>query len=127
MKFVPHTVQNRLNGLLGDWWQKEQMKEIEKVRQDIAEGRITFKDGVAYNCIGRVIMNDLAEVVEYINPEGFSRDATRVARYVEVDREIEEYLRNSPKTTEEDLIEMRAAFGPGEKVVNILTGETYTT
>ena len=127
MKIVPHTFQNRLNGLLGEFWKKQQMKEIEEVRKDIQEGRITFNDGVAYNCVGRVIMNDLAEVVEYIAPEGFSREATRIAREEEVNREIEEYRRNPPRVTKEDLLEMRAAFGPGQEVVDIFTGHRYLT
>lgn len=128
MKLIPHTFQNKLNGLLGDFWVKDTLREIDKVKQDLAEGRITIdNNGVAYNCIGRVLMDDLAEIVEYINPEGFSREATKAAREEEVHHEIEEYRRNPPKMTEEDLMEMRNAFGPGEKVVDIFSGKVYYT
>lgn len=123
MKIVPHTFQNRLNGLLGDWWQREQLKEIERVRQDIESGRITFKDGVAYNCIGNVLMDDLAEVVEYIAPEGFSRESTRVAREEECHKWAEEYRSRPQRISDEDIYEMRAAFGSGETVIDIISGQ----
>ena len=128
MKFVPHTFQNRLNGLLGEFWRNDTLKEIDKVTKEVVNGTITIdSNGVAYNCIGRVVMDDLAEIIEYIGPVGFSREATRKARDEEVHREIEEYRKNPPKMTEEDFAEMRAAFGPGETVVNIFTGQTYRT
>ena len=127
MKLIPHTFQNKLNGLLGDFWYKDVMNEIEKVKEDLAEGRITIDEhGVAHNCIGRVLMDDLAEVVEYVTDK-IDRKATAEAREIEVAQEIAEYRKNPPKMTEEDFAEMRAAFGPGETVVDIFTGQAYRT
>ena len=46
---------------------------------------------------------------------------------VEEDRiAIEAYRNNYKGPSEEELFEMRAAFGAGAKVVNALTGHTYT-
>jgi hypothetical protein len=39
---------------------------------------------------------------------------------------LEAYARNYKGPSEEELFEMRAAFGPGAKVVNVLTGHSYT-
>jgi flavorubredoxin len=65
MTFVPHTFQNRLAGKLGEFWKKETLKQIENVKNDLKEGKITIdENGVARNCIGRVVMDDLAEVIE---------------------------------------------------------------
>jgi len=36
------------------------------------------------------------------------------------------YRRNPPKRTAEDRAEMRAAFGPGEVIRDVITGETWT-
>jgi len=37
---------------------------------------------------------------------------------------LDEYVRNQTAPTDEELFEMRAAFGEGETVVNVLTGRT---
>lgn len=37
------------------------------------------------------------------------------------------YRANPPKLTEEDKFEMRAAFGKGATVVNVITGKKYRT
>jgi len=36
---------------------------------------------------------------------------------------LAEYRANPPKIDDEQMYEMRAAFGPGETVVNVITGE----
>ena len=50
-------------------------------------------------------------------------DATTKARYEEVQKFLEEYRANPPQPTEEEIYEMRAAFGEGAEVVNIITGQ----
>ena len=55
----------------------------------------------------------------------FSR-ATMVARENEVSRSLAEYRRNARPASAEERNEMRAAFGEGQTVVNILTGERYS-
>ena len=125
MNIVSHTFQNKINGLLGDFWKKDALREIERVRQDIIDGEIIFdENGVAYNCIGRVLMDDLAEVVEYIT-DRINRKATAKAREDEVARFVEEYRKNPPKMTEEDYAEMRAAFGPDVEIVDVISGQKY--
>ena len=48
------------------------------------------------------------------------------AREDEVTRSLAEYRRNARPASAEELHEMRAAFGEGQTVVNILTGERYS-
>lgn len=47
-------------------------------------------------------------------------------RVVEDRAAIEAYCKNFKGYSEEALLEMRAEFGPGAKVVNVLTGQEFT-
>ena len=112
-----------LSGELGDFWKRHAEKELDEIRKDLESGEITIdENGVARNCIGRALMSDMMEKLSYVT-DAFSVEATRAARDKEVDEFIAEYRRNYKGPSEEELAEMRAAFGPGETVVNILTGE----
>jgi hypothetical protein len=45
-------------------------------------------------------------------------------------QDINAGLRESMKNhvpSDEEMYEMRAAFGPGQKIVNVVTGQEYTT
>ncbi|MCI6064009.1 hypothetical protein MR818_01230, partial [bacterium] len=89
-------------------------------------GKITIdKNGVARNCIGRVLMSDMLEKLTYVTDE-VDAEATKAAREEEVSRSLAEYRRNARPASQEELDEMRAAFGEGQTVVNILTGERYS-
>ena len=122
MTFVPHTFQNRLAGKLGEFWKKETLKQIENVKNDLKEGKITIdENGVARNCIGRVVMDDLAEVIEYVTPQ-IDRQATSLARAAADASFFEEYRKNPPKVTPEMYGEMRNAFGAGTDVVDVISG-----
>lgn len=114
--------EQELSGQLGDFWKKHAEKELEDISKELAEGKITIdEDGVARNCIGRALMSDMMEKLSYVTDQ-FSVEATRAARDKEVEESIAEYRRNYKGPSEEELAEMRAAFGPGEVVVNVLTG-----
>lgn len=115
--------QRELSGELGEFWKKEAEKQLDKVRAELAEGKISIDaEGVARNCIGRVLMDDLLEqlgmVMDKVNAE-----ATRAARETENAAFLAEYRvrRNAPSA--EELAEMRATFGAGATVVDVLTGE----
>lgn len=115
--------QRELSGELGEFWKKHAEEELNKVQAELAEGKITIDaEGVARNCIGRVLMDDLLErlcmVTNKVNAE-----ATRVARVAEVEADIEGYRRAHRPPSAGELAEMRAAFGAGAVVVDGLTGE----
>ena len=118
--------ERELSGALGAYWKNSAEKELEEIRKDLAEGKITIdKNGVARNCIGRVLMSDMLEKLTYVTDE-VDEEATKAARDEEVTRSLAEYRRNAKPASEEELSEMRAAFGEGQTIVNILTGERIT-
>ena len=115
--------EQELSGALGPFWQKDAERRLAGVRDDLAAGRITIDEaGVARNCIGRVLMDDLLELVA-MSTDRVDTEATRTARTAEVERELAEYRANYKGPSAEELAEMRAAFGPGTTVRNILTGD----
>ena len=118
--------ERELSGALGAYWKNSAEKELEEIRKDLAEGKITIdENGVARNCIGRVLMSAMLEKLTYVTDE-VDEEATKAARDEEVTRSLSEYRRNAKPASEEELSEMRAAFGEGQTIVNILTGERIT-
>ena len=117
--------ERELSGALGAYWKASAEKELEKVAADLAAGKITIdENGVARNCIGRVLMSDMLEKLSYITDE-VDAEATTAAREAEVEASLAAYRRNARPASQEELNEMRAAFGEGQIVVNILTGQRY--
>lgn len=115
-----------LNGSLGAYWKAEAEKELARVKADLDAGRITIdENGIARNCIGRVLMADLLEKLALVTDK-VDVAATNAAREAEVAKELESYRANKKPHTAEELAEMRAAFGPGTTVVDVLTGEKIT-
>lgn len=115
-----------LNGSLGAYWKAEAEKELARVKADLDAGRITIdENGIARNCIGRVLMADLLEKLALVTDKA-DVAATNAAREAEVAKELESYRANKKPHTAEELAEMRAAFGPGTTVVDVLTGEKIT-
>ena len=118
--------QKELSGEFGVYWKKEAQKELERVKADLQAGKVTIdENGVARNCVGRVLMSDMLEKLTYVT-DRVNVEATMAAREDEVSRSLAEYRRNARPVSAEELNEMRAAFGEGQTVVNILTGERYS-
>ena len=115
--------ERELSGALGAYWKTSAEKELEKIKEDLKQGLITIdENGVARNCIGRVLMSDMLEKLSYITDE-VDIETTTAAREEEVQRSLAAYRANAKPASEEEINEMRAAFGKGKTVVNILTGE----
>lgn len=101
-------------------WAKE---TIAHVKSDMARGDITVdSDGVARNCIGRCLMDDLLAVAVYVNPD-ISVEKTQLAREAEDEAFLKAYrkYRKEKGYSEEERIEMANAFGDSV-VVDVLTG-----
>ena len=115
--------EKELSGTLGAGWKASAERQLEKVRKEFEEGKITVDgNGVARNRIGRVLMDDMLEKLTYIT-DTVDEEATKAARAEEVSRSLEAYRRSYKGPTEEEKAEMRAAFGTGSTVVDIITGE----
>ena len=118
--------ERELSGALGAFWKNSAEKELAGIKADLENGKITIdENGVARNCIGRVLMSDMLEKLTYVT-DRVNAEATMAAREDEVSRSLAEYRRNARPASEEEPHEMRAAFGEGQTVVNILTGERYS-
>ena len=116
--------ERELSGELGTFWKKDAEKELERVKADLETGKITIdENGVARNCSGRALQSDMMEKLLHITDRADAK-ATAEACSEEAARAIENYRRNH-RTTKEERQEMRAAFGEGETVVDIFTGETF--
>ena len=113
-----------LNGDLGAFWKAEAEKELARIKADLEAGKITIdENGVARNCIGRALMDDMLEKLALVSDKA-DRSATEAARAAENAEFLEEYRRNRKPHSAEEIAEMRSAFGAGTKVVDIITGET---
>ena len=115
-----------LNGDLGAFWKAEAEKELARIKADLEAGKITIdENGVARNCIGRALMDDMLEKLALVSDKA-DRSATEAARAAENAEFLKEYRRNRKPHSAEEIAEMRSAFGAGTKVVDIITGETIT-
>lgn len=116
--------QMELSGKLGQFWQNEAQKELERVKSDLDSCKITIDaDGVARNSIGRALADDMLEKVELVAPECVNVSATRATYAAERDRVLRRYA--SREIGAEEKHEMRSAFGAGTTVVDALTGRKY--
>lgn len=112
-----------ITGALGDYWKKDATKRVQdyveeaKMKADVdSNGAIRWKNN------GNYLMDDYCEVLEYAGYP-FSREATKAARDVQVAQQLADYRANPPMITDEDIAEMRAAFGSGTSVVDVISGQ----
>ena len=112
-----------LNGEIAEHRTRSANREVERYLKDVS---IDSND-VVRNSIGRVIMDD---AVSYLfnsdNITAHQAIETMKARDIEVSKSIAKYRAQSHAVSEEEKFEMRAAYGKGNVVVNVLTGQkTY--
>lgn len=114
--------EQEISGALGEWWQKDAEREVDKAVKWATEEAIVEEDGaIRWASNGKYLHDDLCEKLEY-KGYPFSREATAKKREEETRRFLEEYRKNPPKITPEMYAEMQAAFGEGEVVVDIFSG-----
>lgn len=100
-------------------------REVDKTRAKFsgAPDNIYVKDGVLYwKATDRPVPVDVLRNDAKLSPTPAQATAYNAC----LDRDLAEYRANPPVLTNEDLFEMRAAFGPGVTLVDVLTG-TRTT
>lgn len=114
-----------LSGELGEFWQKRANESLVKIKSELESGQITIdENGVAYNCIGRVVVSDVLEMLTYVT-DRVNVEATKKASDEETSRWAAEYRKAMANHVpdEEEIAEMRAAFGAGATVVDVITGK----
>ena len=112
-----------ITGILGDYWKKDATKRVQdyveeaEMKSDVdSNGAIRWKNN------GNYLMDDYCEVLEYAGYP-FSREATKAARDAQVAEQLAAYRANPPMMTDEYIAEMRAAFGSGTSVVDVISGK----
>ena len=93
-------------------------------RTDYISEAIVETDGaIKWSSNGRYLGRDTMEKIIANGFTDFSVVATNVKREIQVEEELAEYRRNYKGPSQEELVEMRAAYGKGATVVNVITGE----
>lgn len=108
-------------------WERERAESTAKNLKEDA----TITDGVIrWNTNNSVPPADIVEFAAYLGMP-VDVEKSKVARDKDTDEFFKRYRERQANLTEEEkaerAFEMRAAFGPGEKVINIITGEEFTT
>lgn len=114
-----------LKGEHGEFWKKKATQYLHKIEEEVFRGEITIdKEGVARNCIGRVVVDEVANSLDYIIQDGsFRWDKTIEVRNKENEEFLKEYASREPHYSGEEIAEMKAAFGEGDTVIDVLTGK----
>ena len=118
--------ERELSGALGAYWKSSAEKEIRKMEERQINGEIFFgADGVVrWTSNNRVMPKDCREILSHtVYRDLFSEEASRAAEDAETAAFLESYRKNYTGPSEEEKAEMRAAFGTGSTVVDIITGE----
>ena len=118
--------ERELNGSLGSYWAENAKKEIRKMEERQINGEIFFgADGVVrWTSNNRVMPKDCREILSHtVYRDLYSEDASRAAEEAETAAFLDSYRKNYKGPGEEEKAEMRAAFGTGATVVDVITGE----
>ena len=116
--------ERELSGALGAFWKKNAEQEIAKMqkRVDNDEIRTNANGGAFWNSNGNYLPADCAEILSHTDFP-FSLEETNRARKARNEAFLENYRKNYQGPTAEEQAEMRAAFGEGTTVVNVITGK----
>ena len=118
--------EQELSGNLGAYWKASAEKEIRKMEERQMNGEIFFgADGVVrWTSNNRVMPKDCREILSHTAYRDlFSEEASRAAEDAETAAFLESYRKNYTGPSEEEKAEMRAAFGTGSTVVDVITGK----
>ena len=115
--------EQELSGTLGAFWKKNAEQEIERMQRmaDNDEIRTNMNGAAFWNSNGNYLPADAAEKLSHTDFE-FSLEETEKAREAQTAQQLEAYRQNH-RTSAEEIEEMRAAFGTGTTVCDIITGE----
>ena len=113
--------EQELSGALGLYWQNSAKQEIAKMqaRVDNDEIRTNIGGGAFWSSNGNYLPADCAEILSHTDFP-FSLEETNRARKAQNEAFLKNYRH---ETTAEERAEMRAAFGKGTTVVDVISGE----
>ena len=113
--------EQELSGELGEYWKDSAEAQIREMQYKADNGYIGIDpDGAVYwTRNGNYLSESSVEALRHTDLH-FSPEATEVARNIQVALALERYTHS---TTADERMEMRAAFGKGTTLVNLITGE----
>jgi hypothetical protein len=99
------------------WQRTEALKMAEKLKTEV-----TYTNGIVRWQNGNLLPTDLAEFAAYLKLP-VNLKSHEKARNEDLTAFAAAYHQNQKPPTAEELYEMRAAFGPGATVVDIISGQ----
>lgn len=121
--------QMELSGELGPYWVKSAREEINKMQDRADRGEILKEEdgAVKWKRSGNYLPEDCVEKLSYTHFK-FSPEATRKKRDAQTEQSLNAYResRKNHSYSAEELFEMRAAFGSGATIVDVITGQKIT-
>ena len=112
-----------ISGGLGPYWQKDAAKRVhDYVEEATVQAEVDSNGAIRWKSNGNYLMDDYCEILEYADYP-FSREATRVARDAQVAEQLAAYIENQCVMTDDYVAEMRATFGGGITVRDVITGQ----
>ena len=120
--------EQELSGSLGAFWKKHAEEEIRKMEERQMNGEIFFgADGVVrWAKVNRVMNAECRQIIAHTAYRDlFSEEASAKAEKEANKAFFEAYAKREAnrQRSDEELSEMRAAFGTGTTVVNVITGQ----
>ena len=115
-----------LSGKLGEYWVRNAQNEIAKMQEKADNGEILLDHNFAayWEVNGNYLPSDCVEILSHTK-FFFDAEATNKAREKQDAEFFSNYWKNRTGLSEETLFEMRAAFGEGTLVVDVITGQEF--
>lgn len=111
------------NGELGAFWQKHAHEEAERLMSQRDNIKVEEDGAAKWISSGNYLPADVVEKLTFAGADFFSAEATAAKREAQTAAFLDSYRRNYKGASEEEKVEMRAAFGEGTTVVNVITGK----
>ena len=113
-------------GEYGEYWMKNAIHEAENLLARKKEIKVDPDGAASWISSGNYLPEDVVEKLVYAGADFFSPDATKIARENQTKIFLEKYriARRDHKYSDEEVFELRSAFGNGKTIVDIVTGET---
>lgn len=112
--------QREYNGEFGEFWQKKAHEDIERILKNVEvddDGAARWKNNGGY------LMDDVIEKLLVGGADWFDVELTKAKRREQVKKIVANARKSKCEPSDEELYEMKAAFGSGTTVVNVLTGK----
>jgi len=113
--------QRELSGELGQYWITNAINEAKEAKKYFEENAYVEDGVVRWTSNNSVPHDDMLEKMEYIGCK-FDRAKSNAVRIEEDAKFIEEYRKNQKPLSQQEIAEMRAEFGVGTVVVDVLSG-----